>query len=62
MKIKELADELGVKESYLKAHWTDVVKRYDGYGIQLVKMGRGEKAEYGIKYLLDKEVRFTTKD
>lgn len=61
MQLVELANELGLKESYLKSHWALIVKRYDGYGIKLVKLGRGKLSNYGIKSYNDSEVRFTPK-
>lgn len=57
----ELATELKIKESYLRNHWQLIVQRYQGYGITLVKVGRGDKAEYGIKQPWDKEIRWEVK-
>lgn len=57
----ELATELGIKESYLRSHWPLIVRRYAGYGITLVKMGRGQHANYGIKSYGDEKIRWEAK-
>lgn len=63
MKIEDLADELGLKESYLKSHWALIQQRYKyNLNIELVKIGRGEKADYGIKSYGDKEIRWHKKE
>lgn len=61
MTIQELANELELKDTYLKSHWALIVKRYEGYGIVLAKRGRGKTADYGIKNYEDKEIRWTAK-
>lgn len=58
MKIEELAAEIGLSPSGIYKHWTEIVKRYEKYGITLVKKGRGDKVNYGIKNYGDSEVRF----
>lgn len=58
----ELANELGIKESYLRSHWRNIVASNERIGITLVKMGRGSEANYGIKSYGDKEIRFTQKE
>lgn len=62
MKIEELANELELKDTYLKSHWALIVRRYEGYGIELAKRGRGKTADYGIKGYEDKEIRWTAKE
>lgn len=62
MQLVELANELELKESYLKSHWALIVKRYEGYGIILAKRGRGKTADYGIKNFGDNEIRWTAKN
>lgn len=62
MKLIELANELKLKESYLRSHWRLIVDRYEKYGITLVKIGRGEAADYGIKSYGDNEIRWTAKE
>lgn len=62
MKIEELANELELKDTYLKSHWALIVRRYEGYGIELAKRGRGKTADYGIKSYEDKEIRWTAKE
>ena len=52
----ELASILGIKETYLKSHWQDIVKSNARAGIELYKKGRGAAAEYGIKGWGMKEV------
>ena len=61
MQLIDIANELGLKESYLKSHWALIVKRYDGYGIILAKRGRGKTADYGIKNYGDSEIRWEPK-
>ena len=61
MKLFELAEELGIKESYLKSHWALIVRRYDKYGIILAKRGRGSIADFGIKNFGDKDIRWEKK-
>ncbi len=61
MQLVELANELELKESYLRSHWALIVKRYEGYGIILAKRGRGKTADYGIKNFGDNEVRWIAK-
>lgn len=58
MLLSELAAELGLKESYLKSHWALVCKRYEGYGLTLVKRGRGRTADFGIVEWNKDEVRW----
>ena len=62
MTIQELANELELKDTYLKSHWALIVKRYEGYGIALVKRGRGKTADYGIKNYGDNDIRWTIKE
>lgn len=45
----ELANVLGIKETYLRSHWQDIIKSNARAGIQLYKKGRGAAADYGIK-------------
>ena len=59
MTLSELAAELGLKETYLRSHWALVVRRYESYGVELRKRGRGKTADYGIKNYADYEVRWT---
>ena len=58
----ELAEEMGVKESYLKKHWNEIVRSYARRDVILVKAGRGSDARYGIKWPSDKDVRFEPKE
>ena len=58
----ELAKELRIKESYMKSQWTTIVKRYAGYGITLVRIGRGAAAVFGIKGYGDDEIRFSARE
>lgn len=58
MTSKELAKELGIKETYLINQWKKNVERYGKIGITLVKIGRGENAKYGIKSYGDYEIRY----
>ena len=50
MSRSELADVLGVKESYLQSHWQKALAAQQKQGIKIIKVGRGEKAQYGIKF------------
>ena len=47
---QELADELQIKDSYLRARWSYIQKAYGERGIRLEKRGRGATADYGISY------------
>ena len=58
MQLSELAAELGLSENYLRNQWALLVKRYESYGIELVKRGRGRVADFGIKNYADYEVRW----
>ena len=62
MTIQELANELSLKDTYLKSHWALIMKRYEGYGIILAKRGRGRTADYGIKNYGDDDIRWTAKE
>ena len=58
MKIEELAAELNLRPLCIYKHWREIEERYKKYGITLVKNGRGDKTDYGIKNYGDSEVRF----
>ncbi len=58
----EIAQELGVSESYVRGHWQEIVRLNARINITLVKLGIGEKARYGIKSYGDNELRWTLKD
>lgn len=62
MTIQELANELELKDTYLKSHWALIVRRYEGYGITLVKLGRGKLSNYGIKNYGDSDIRWEPKE
>lgn len=49
MTSQELANVLGIKETYLKSHWQDIIKSNAKAGIELYKKGRGAAADYGIR-------------
>lgn len=59
---EQLAEELGMKESYLQKHWAEIVRRFDKMGIQIVKINREPNARYGIKSYDDKEIRWEPRD
>ena len=58
MKISELAAELGLSENYLRNQWALLVKRYESYGIELRKRGRGKTADFGVIEWNKDEVRW----
>lgn len=58
---EELANELKIKESYLKTHWNKIVNNRAKIGIVLVKKGRGAETNYGIKNYDDIFIRWETK-
>ena len=58
----QLADELRIKETYLRSHWQRIVESNERAGITLVKMGRGENAAYGIKGYGDDNIRWEKRD
>ena len=62
MTLSELAAELELKETYLRSHWALVVRRYESYGVELRKRGRGKTADFGVKGYNDKEVRWEHKE
>lgn len=62
MTAAQLAKELGIKESYLKSQWCTIVPRYEKYGIKLVRKGRGDAANYGIKAWEDENIRYEAKE
>ena len=52
----ELAEYLGIKETYLKSHWQEIIKSNAKAGIELYKRGRGAAAQFGVKGWGMKEV------
>lgn len=61
MTSQQLADELMIKETYLKKRWTYIVESNAKRGVTLVREGRGATANYGIKSYGDEEIRFEPK-
>jgi hypothetical protein len=51
-----------IKETYLKKRWTYIVESNAKRGVYLVKIGRGESANYGIKSYGDEDIRFSPKE
>lgn len=45
---EELSAELGISENRILRHWREVCNSYERIGIKLIKVGKGENAEYGI--------------
>ena len=45
---EELSAELGISENRILRHWRGVCNSYERIGIKLIKIGKGENAEYGI--------------
>jgi hypothetical protein len=58
----ELAKELRIKETYLKAHWCSIVESYAAKGLILVRIGRGISATFGIKSYDDERIRWKTRE
>jgi hypothetical protein len=58
----ELAEELRIKETYLRSHWKRIVESNNRAGITLVKVGRGANAAYGIKSYGDNNIRWRKRD
>ena len=58
----ELAEELRIKETYLRSHWKRIVESNNRAGITLVKVGRGANAAYGIKSYDDNNIRWRKRD
>lgn len=54
----ELAEELGISETYLRNHWQRIVKNRAEIGITIVKRGRGNAASYGIQNYGDETIRW----
>ena len=60
--IEELAFELGVKPSYLYAHFRKIQERYrNQMNIILEKRGWGKTADYGIQDWYDRRIRWVSK-
>lgn len=59
MTLEQLAEELKLKPSYLQKHWKQVSLRQREKGTRLAKIGRGQQANYGIKFEWDEKMRFT---
>ena len=57
----ELAEELGISETYLRNHWPRIVRNRAETGVILMKRGRGDSAQYGIKNYGDEDVRWVSK-
>jgi hypothetical protein len=62
MTAAQLANELGIKESYLKSQWTTIVERYAKRDIKLVRKGWGKTASFGIKDWEDEKIRWEAKE
>lgn len=58
MTAAQLASELRIKESYLKSHWNRIKESNSHAGITLVKVGRGDSANYGIRFPGDADIRW----
>lgn len=56
MKSGELAELLNVSENSMKAHWVRFCKAQEKQGVFLYKLGRGENAEYGVKFPWESDV------
>lgn len=54
----ELGMVLGLKPSYIKYHWPRIKQTYAGRGIKLIKLGRGEDSQYGMKLPDDEDWRW----
>ena len=53
MTSEELGDVLRLKESYIRTHWPRIVRTYEKQDIKLYKRGRGQNADYGVKFPWD---------
>lgn len=53
MTLTEMAEMFQITPNYLKNQWTAVVKSKMKQGIELIKLGRGDSAEYGYKTVKD---------
>ena len=55
---KELARTLRVGELYLQKKWAHIVEQKAKQGIELCKCGRGDDANYGIRFPWQKSLVF----
>ena len=55
---KELARTLRVGELYLQKKWAHIVEQKAKQGIELCKCGRGDSANYGIRFPWQKSLVF----
>lgn len=59
MNTVEMADMLGIKPSYLKSHWNKIKADRATMGLEMMKLGRGDSARYGIRLPGEKEWRWS---
>lgn len=56
MKIEDIATYLHMTPSSIRPHWARIVRDYAKGGLELIKVGRGASAEYGIKLPDEEEI------
>ena len=57
---EEFSHELYLKPSYVAKHWYRIKEIYPKKGIDVIKIGRGDSVNYGIKLFGEEDFRFET--
>ena len=58
MTLVELCDELGISVAYAKSQWANIRATRAKQGLYLYKVGRGDKAQYGVRKHGEEKVRW----
>lgn len=58
MTLIELCDELGISVAYAKSQWANIRATRAKQGLYLYKIGRGDKAQYGVRKHGEEKVRW----
>lgn len=58
MTLEELCDELGISVPYAKSQWANIRATRAKQGLYLYKIGRGDKAQYGVRKHGEEKVRW----
>ena len=58
MTLVELCNELGISVAYAKSQWANIRATRAKQGLYLYKIGRGDKAQYGVRKHGEEKVRW----
>lgn len=58
MTLQELCDELGISVAYARNQWASVKATRAKNGLYLYKIGRGDRAQYGVRKHGEEKVRW----